>query len=83
MSIPMGMKCHSKHRLKKYASRGAVFWTSDDFVGKKVVKIGDLLEFAHLPRGKFLILQVGPVGEDRVTHHLCPCGAYLAAGSWQ
>ena len=79
---PLEVKTHLGPRQNLH-SRGAVFWTSDDFVGKRVVLVGDLLEFAHLPRGKFLILQVGPVGEDRVTHHLCPCGAYLAAGSWQ
>ena len=64
-------------------SLGAVFWTQADFVGKRSVVIGDMLEFSHLPRGKYLILPVGPVGQDLVTHYLCPCGAYLAPGSKQ
>ena len=79
---PLEVKVHHDLRLVEH-SVGAVFWTPADFVGKRRVEIGDLLEFSHLPRGKYLILPVGPVGEDRVTHYLCPCGAYLAPGSKQ
>jgi hypothetical protein len=79
---PLEVKVHLNLRLVLH-SLGAVFWTPADFVGKRRVEIRDLLEFSHLPRGKYLILPVGPVGEDRVTHYLCPCDAYLAPGSLQ
>jgi hypothetical protein len=61
-------------------SIGAVFWTWRDFDGKRKVAIGDLLEFSHLPRGKYVILPVGPVGQDLTTHVMCPCGTFLTSG---
>ena len=79
---PLEVKVHHDLRLVEH-SVGAVFWTPADFVGKRRVEIGDKLEFSHLPRGKYLILPVGPVGVDLVTLYLCPCGAYLAPGSKQ
>ena len=79
---PLEVKVNFNLRLVLH-SLGAVFWTPADFVGKRRVEIRDLLEYSHLPRGKYLILPVGPVGQDLVTHYLCPCGAYLAPGSKQ
>jgi hypothetical protein len=79
---PLEVKTNSTLRLVLH-SLGAVFWTKADFVGKRSVVIGDLLEFSHLPRGKYLIVPVGPVGQDLVTHYLCPCGSYLATGNKQ
>ena len=46
-------------------------------LGKKKVSVGDLLEFSVLPRGKYLLLPVGPVGEDVTSHWMCPCGSFL------
>ena len=47
---PPEVKTNSTLRLVLH-SLGAVFWTKADFVGKRSVVIGDLLEFSYLPRG--------------------------------
>ena len=61
-------------------SLGPVFWVQADFVGRKKISVGDLLEFSNLPRGKYLLLPVGPVEEDVTTHWMCPCGSFLTKG---
>jgi hypothetical protein len=74
------VKTNSTVRLVEH-SLGAVFWTWRDFVGERRMVIEDLLEFSHLPRGKYVIVPVGPVGQDLTTHYMCPCGSFLATGT--
>ena len=77
---PLEVKTNATVRLVEH-SLGAVFWTWRDFVGKRKVAIGDLLEFSHIPRGKYVVLPVGPVGQDLTTHFMCPCGTFLTSGT--
>ena len=62
-------------------SLGAVFWSRMDFVGQRKIVVRDLLEFGHLPHGKYLLLPVGPVGQDITTHFICPCGRFITSGT--
>ena len=77
---PLEVKTTSTVRLVEH-SLGAVFWTQADFVGKRKVSVGDLLQFSHLPRGKYVVLPVGPAGLDLTTHYMCPCGSFLTSGT--
>ena len=73
---PLEIKVNEPVRVVAH-SVGPVFWVQGNFVGKKKVSVGDLLEFSVLPRGKYLLLPVGPVGEDVTSHWMCPCGSFL------
>ena len=77
---PLEVKTTSTVRLVEH-SLGAVFWTQADFVGQRKVAAGDLLQFSQLPRGKYVVLPVGPVGKDLTTHYMCPCGSFLTSGT--
>ena len=77
---PLKVKTNTTVRLVEH-SLGAVFWTRGDFVGKRKVDVGHLLQFSHLPRGKYVVLPVGPVGQDLTTHYMCPCGSFLTSGT--
>jgi hypothetical protein len=72
--IPLetGTATNATVRLVEH-SLGAVFWSWRDFVEKRKLAIGDLLEFSHLTRGKYVILPVGPVGQDLTTHYSTTC----------
>ena len=77
---PLEVKTNQTVRMVEH-SLGAVFWTWQDFVGQRKIAVGDLLEFGHLPRGKYLLLSVGPVGQDISTHFICPCGSFITSGT--
>ena len=61
-------------------SLSPVFWVQADFVGKRKISVGDLLEYSNLPCGKYLLLPVGPVGQELTTHFMCPCGNFITKG---
>ena len=61
-------------------SLSPVFWVQADFVGKRKISVGDLLEYSHLPRSKYLLLPVRAVGQDLTTHFMCPWGTFLTSG---
>ena len=76
---PFEVKVTEPVRMVEH-SLGPVFWVQADFVGKRKISVGDLLEYSHLPRGKYLLLPVGPVGQDPTTHFICPCGSFITKG---
>ena len=77
---PLEVKTNQTVRMAEH-SLGAVFWTWQDFVGQRKIDVGHLLEFGPLPRGRYLLLLVGPVGQDLTTHLICPCGSFITSGT--
>ena len=51
-------------------------WGPTDFPGKRTVGLGEFVRVADLPSGKYLGLEIGPVGDFPVSHVMCPCGTY-------
>ena len=51
-------------------------WGPTDFPGKRTMELGEFVRVADLPSGKYLGLEIGPVGDYPVSHVMCPCGTY-------
>jgi hypothetical protein len=51
-------------------------WDPTDFPGKRALRLGEFVRVADLPLGKYLGVEVGPVGDFPVSHVMCPCGTY-------
>jgi hypothetical protein len=51
-------------------------WDPTGFPGKRAVGLWDFVRVADLPSGKYLGVEIGPVGDFPVSHVMCPCGTY-------
>ena len=75
----MGLEVCAGHVGREvHCGMGPRFWTKLDFPGLAVPQAGALVSALGTPKGKYLPLAVGPVGEDgTVSHWLCPCATKL------
>ena len=51
-------------------------WAPTDFPRKRAVGLGDFIRVADLPSGKYLGVEIGPVGDFPVSFVMCPCGTF-------
>ena len=51
-------------------------WVPTDFPKKRAVGLGDFVRVADLPSGKYLGVELGPVGDHPVNFVMCPCGTF-------
>ena len=75
----MGLGVRVGHTGREvHCGMGPRFWSKLDFPGQVVPKSGSLVSALDTPKGKYLPVAVGPVGEeDSVSHWLCPCATKL------